>query len=87
MTTRSCKDNPAAEFDGPRALRPPEYASALKLINAVLRPNVRGTILKEYPLVLGTDNIENMRVVVRGAEVVSHAAIYFSNLRSGDLVF
>lgn len=87
MTTRSGKDKSTAEFDGPRALYPTEYASALKLINAVLRPNVHGTILNEYPLVLGTDNIENLRVIVRGGEVVSHAAIYFSNLRAGDLVF
>ena len=87
MTTRSDKDKSAAEFDGPRALHPTEYASALKLINAVLRPPAHGTILKEYPLVLGTDNIENMRVIVQGNEVVSHAAIYFSNLRTGNLVF
>ncbi|UCD56423.1 MAG: GNAT family N-acetyltransferase, partial [Candidatus Hydrogenedentota bacterium] len=76
-----------AQLDGPRALRPEEYSSALGLINSALRPNGPPRILEEYPLVLGKENLENMRVIVKGKEVLSHAAIYFSKLRAGDLFF
>jgi GNAT superfamily N-acetyltransferase len=75
------------QFDGPRSLQPEEHSSAITLLNAVLRPDGPASILQEYPLVLGTENIQNMFVMVKGNEVVSHAAIYFSRLLSGRLVF
>lgn len=87
MAERENENNSTPRLDEPRALRSEEHSSALKLINSTLRPNGPRTILKEYPLVLGKKNIENMRVIVEGGEVLSHAAIYFSKLRSGDLVF
>lgn len=87
MANRDDRQKATLRMDGPRALRPEERASALRLINSALRPNGPQAIQKEYPLVLGKKNIENMRVIVKDGEVVSHAAIYFSNVRSGDLVF
>jgi GNAT superfamily N-acetyltransferase len=87
MAIRADKNKSAAQLDGPRALRPEERRSALELINSSLRPNGPPTILKEYPLVLGKENLNNMRVIVKGGEVLSHAAVYFSKLRSGDAVF
>jgi predicted N-acetyltransferase YhbS len=83
------RDNKKSEeqFEGPRALRPEEHASALSLLNSALRVDRPAAILQEYPLVLGKENLENMRVIVRAGEVVSHAAIYFSRLRSGGLIF
>lgn len=72
---------------GPRALKPEEHLSALGLINSALRPNSPHEIEKEYPLVLGKKNIDNMRVIVSGGQVISHAAVYISTLRSGDLAF
>ncbi len=74
-------------LDGPRALKPHEYSAALRLINSVFRPNGPYTMQNDYPLVLGMDNIENMRVIAKGDEIISHAAIYFSTVRSGDLTF
>ncbi len=87
MAIRADKNKSAAQLDGPRVLRPEERRSALDLINSALRPNGPSTILKEYPLVLGKGNLHNMRVVVKGREVLSHAALYFSKLRSRDIVF
>lgn len=93
MAGRAQKDGFTAELDGPRALRPEEYESTIALLNAVLRPADRlgpsgpHAIQKEYPLALGRRNQHNMRVIVRDGEVVSHAAIYFSTLLSGNLSF
>jgi predicted N-acetyltransferase YhbS len=87
MAERAEKNRPTPETNEPRALQPEEYDSAISLLNSVMRPNGPSDILKEYPLVLGKKNLRNMRVIVRDGEVVSHAAIYFSNLRSGNLVF
>jgi predicted N-acetyltransferase YhbS len=74
-------------MDGPRALRPEEHRSALRLIDSAFRPEQPGAMEREYSLVLGIDNIENMRVIVKDGEVISHTAIYFSTLRSADLTF
>ena len=87
MAHRVEKDGSTLDFDGPRAIRPEEYSSALALLNPTLRPNGPHEIEKEYPLVLGKQNLSNMRVLVRDDEVIAHAAIYFSTLRSGDLAF
>ncbi|GAB4345158.1 MAG: hypothetical protein Kow0099_25200 [Candidatus Abyssubacteria bacterium] len=86
MASRVTKDD-LPRFDGPRALGSSEHHSALKLLNSVLRPEGQSNIEEEYPLVLSERNRENMRVIVRAGEVVSHAAIYFSELRSGGLTF
>jgi len=85
MTLRAKRRTTNSQLEGPRALQPHEHPSAIQLLNSTLRPNGPPSILAEYPLVLGMDNIENMRVMVEGSEVVSHAAIYFSTLLSGKL--
>jgi N-acetylglutamate synthase-like GNAT family acetyltransferase len=87
MTLHPENQSSGKQLDGPRALRPEEHSSAMQLLNSVLRPNGPSDILKEYPLALGTGNIENMRVMVQGKKVLSHAAIYFSTLLSGNLAF
>ncbi len=87
MADRADKKQAASQMDGPRALRAEERAAALKLIDSALRPDGPPAIEKEYPLVLGRTNMENMRVIVEDGDVISHAAIYFSRLRSGNLVF
>jgi predicted N-acetyltransferase YhbS len=87
MAQRAEKNRSTPETYHPRALRPEEYDSALSLLNSVMRPNGPSDILKEYPMVLGRKNMQNMRVIVRDGEVISHAAIYFSILRSGNLSF
>jgi N-acetylglutamate synthase-like GNAT family acetyltransferase len=76
-----------AAMDGPRAVLPDEHASAIELINLALRPGKPPSILDEYPLVLGKENLKNIRVILHEGRVVSHAAIYYSKLRTGDLVF
>jgi N-acetylglutamate synthase-like GNAT family acetyltransferase len=86
MASRAAKDD-LAHFEGPRAPAPSERRSALKLLNSVLRPDGPSDILREYPLVLSEKNSDNMRVIVKRKEVVSHAAIYFSHLCSGELTF
>lgn len=87
MANRADKQQAIPQMDGPRALRPEEHAAALRLIHSALRPKGPPAMQKEYPLVLGKKNMENMRVIVGGGEVISHAAIYFSTLRSGNLAF
>jgi len=76
-----------AVMDGPRALQAHEHDSAIELVNRVLRTDRPSNILDEYPLVLGKQNLQNMRVVVHEGRVVSHAAVYHSLLRTGDTIF
>ena len=83
MAERAGKEISTSECEGPRALRPEEFSSAIDLIASTLRPDGSNDIQKEYPLVLCRKNLQNMRVIVRGGRVVSHAAVYFSTLRSG----
>jgi GNAT superfamily N-acetyltransferase len=87
MTSRAENRTPDARPEGPRALRPHEHPSAIRLLNYILRPDGPPSLLEEYPLVLGMDNIENMRVMVKDSEVISHAAVYFSTLVSGNMAF
>jgi GNAT superfamily N-acetyltransferase len=87
MTLRAKRRITNSGLEGPRALQPHEHPSAMQLLNTTLRPNGPPSILAEYPLVLGMDNIGNMRVMVRRKHVVSHAALYFSTVLSGDLAF
>jgi N-acetylglutamate synthase-like GNAT family acetyltransferase len=75
------------ELEGPRALRPEEFSSALDLLASVFRPDGPRDIQKEYPLVLCEENLPNMRVIARGGRIISHASIYTSTLLSGDLSF
>jgi N-acetylglutamate synthase-like GNAT family acetyltransferase len=75
------------ELEGPRALRPEEFSSALDLLTSVFRPDGPRDIQKEYPLVLCEENLPNMRVIARGGRIISHASIYTSTLLSGDLSF
>ena len=74
-------------LDGPRALCPEEYPAAMNLINSIFRPENPGSMEHEYSLVFAKDNIENMRVIVKDGEVISHTAIYCSTVKSGDLEF
>jgi len=87
MAQRTDQKESAGHLEGPRALRPEEHPSTISLLNLALRPNGPHAILDEYPLVLRKENIENMRVMVKDGEIVSHAAIYFSRLHAGDLTF
>ncbi|RJP17806.1 MAG: GNAT family N-acetyltransferase [Candidatus Abyssobacteria bacterium SURF_5] len=73
-------------FDGPRSVKAAEHASAIDLLNRTLRPGGPPSILQEYPLVLSERNLRNMRVIVHDGRVVSHAAVYFSNLRTQDAI-
>jgi N-acetylglutamate synthase-like GNAT family acetyltransferase len=87
MADRVGKADSTTLYDGPRSVEPEEYASAISLINRCLRPNSPPSILKEYPLVLGKKNMQNMRVIVNDGRVISHAGVYFQTLRSGKLAF
>jgi predicted N-acetyltransferase YhbS len=85
MQHNSNRHDPEQRLDGPRALRPEEYPAALRFINSVFRPKGPYAMQNDYPLVLGENNIENMRVIVGDGTVISHTAIYFSTLTLGDL--
>ena len=61
MSNNSGEHRTTESMDGPRALRPEEHGSALRLIDSAFRPNNPGAMLREYSHVLGLDNIENMR--------------------------
>ena len=76
-----------SQLDGPRALRMEEYPAAMKFVDAIFRPDNPGAMAKGYPHVFDKDNIENMRVIVKDGEIISHTSIYLSTIRSRDLVF
>ena len=77
----------AQQFDGPRALRPEEHPTAMRFVDSIFRPENPQAMEAEYSHVFDKKNIENMRVIVKDDEVISHTAIFNSTLRSGDLVF
>ena len=74
-------------LDGPRALRLEEHPAAMRFVDSIFRPDNPGAMAKGYPHVLDKDNIENMRVIVKDGEVISHTAVYLSTVMSRDLEF
>ncbi len=87
MADNNKQNDMEAQLEGPRALRPEEHPDALRFVNSVFRPENPDTMEDEFPHVLGLENIENMCVIVKDGEVISHTAIYHSTIRSGDLEF
>lgn len=66
------------EYEGPRAARADELGDVLKLVNLVFRTS-RGlppTMGEEFPLLFNEENAENLRIIKRGEEVVSHVGIF-----------
>jgi N-acetylglutamate synthase-like GNAT family acetyltransferase len=79
--------SPESHLDGPRALRIEEHPAAMRFVDSIFRPEHPGAMAKGYPHVFDKDNIENMRVIVKDGEIISHTAIYLSTIRSRDLSF
>ncbi len=75
-----------AVVDGPRAVRPAEFAETLALCNRVLRPNGPPTIAEEYPLVLASANAAQLWIMTLDDRVVSHAGTYASAMTLDDRV-
>jgi GNAT superfamily N-acetyltransferase len=76
-----------SQLHGPRALRMEEHPAVMKFVDSIFRPDKPGAMEKGYPHVFDKDNIENIRVIAKDGEILSHVSIYLSTIRSRDLVF
>jgi predicted N-acetyltransferase YhbS len=61
-------------YSDPRPCRPEELPALLRLANRVFRPS-GGDMGVEYPLVFREENLEQIRVIDRDGELVSHVGI------------
>jgi GNAT superfamily N-acetyltransferase len=64
-------------MDGPRAPTANEWPLVIDFLDQNLRPGQSWSIQNEYPLALGPGNLENVRVIVRDNQVLSHAVIKY----------
>ncbi len=63
------------DVEGPRAPTPGEIPSLLQFLNSTLRKNINWSIADEYPTTYDFENRQNLRIIKRGDEVLSHAAV------------
>ncbi len=61
--------------EGPRPPTPEELPSLIKFLDSNLRSSVKWSIADEYPTTYITENLENLRIIKQGSDVLSHAAI------------
>jgi GNAT superfamily N-acetyltransferase len=62
-------------MEGPRAPRESELRGLYDFLNRELRPNSKWSIADEYPRALQDFNRHNMRVILEGERVLSHAVL------------
>lgn len=67
-------------MEGPRSLRPEEFASLCELVNTVFRSGVAGRMEAQYPLLFDTNNHEHLLVMTDRGRVVSHVGTLTRNL-------
>lgn len=68
--------------DGLRAPEAEEWPALRAAVNRVFRPN-GGDLFAESPLLFDAGNRTNLRVLVRGGEIVSHAGLFLCEARTG----
>ena len=62
-------------MEGPRAPVPQEYSEVVSFLDSSLRPDSSWSIVTEYPTALTQQNLNNIRIIKDGGEVLSHAVI------------
>ena len=62
-------------MEGPRAPAPNELPQVIHFLDHHLRPGLDWSITSEYPTTLASQNSPNMRVILEGEEVLSHAVL------------
>ncbi len=73
-------------MEGSRAARQTELNEVLALVNRVFRSGVDQDMSTDYPLVFDPSNLENLRVVLEGGRIVSHAAMAERELKENGCV-
>src|SRR5262245_42023054 len=71
---RSPPEGEASMYSDPRPCRREELPALARLTNRVFRPS-GGDMAAEYPLVFQEENREQLRVIDRDGELVSHVGI------------
>lgn len=69
--------------DGLRAPEAEEWPALRAAANRVFRPD-GGDLFADSPLLFDPGNRTNLRVLVRGGEIVSHAGLFLCGARAGD---
>ncbi len=71
-------DRPAVDdnrrVDGPRPCRPAEFPELIAAVNQVFRPG-GGDMARDYPLLFGEHNLENLMLIRDADGVVAHAGL------------
>lgn len=62
-------------MEGPRAPAPQEYSEVVDFLDSSLRPNAEWSIVSEYPTAFTQQNLNNIRIIKDGNDVLSHAVI------------
>lgn len=62
-------------MEGPRAPLISEYPEVVDFLDEALRPNAKWSIQDEYPTALNTRNLHNIRIIREGEDVLSHAVL------------
>jgi len=74
-------------MDGPRAPTEREFPRVLEFLNSNLRPNANWSIASEYPTALTEANLNNIRIITEGDEVLSHSVIKPLIIRSPTIMY
>jgi len=70
-------------LDGPRAVRPAELAHTMELVNDVFDPE-RRLMYERFPVLFADDNLPNCRIILDGAQPISHVACLVRDAVIGD---
>ena len=60
-----------SEVDGPRGCTRGDLDALIQLVNSVFRPDGRQNILTDYPLVYRDENLDRIRLLTVGGQIVS----------------
>ncbi len=63
-------------MEGPRAARLDELNGVFRLIDGIFRPGIDQHLATDYPLIFHPRNLENIRVLLQGNQIVSHSAMW-----------
>ncbi|NLW49420.1 MAG: GNAT family N-acetyltransferase [Candidatus Brocadiaceae bacterium] len=70
-------------IDGPKAVAPEEFRSAMELVDATFRPGQPGGMEKHFPLMLCRENAGHLRVFTDDGRVVAFVGMFVRDVRLG----
>lgn len=74
-------------MQGPRSAAEAELPHVIEFLNSSLREGADWSISSEYPTALTTSNVHNMRIIMDGEAVVSHAVLKPLVVKSPHVIF